>query len=89
MPRLLAGEHCNGVRTREPWNLSGMQKHINELKLIGAFYAIQSFAASSRVIAICIFLDNTTAVAYVNKCGGTKSVALSMAAKSLTDWCEE
>ncbi|XP_059352815.1 uncharacterized protein LOC132088282 [Daphnia carinata] len=83
------GACCNGVRTGGPWTLSDTSKHINELELIGAFYAIQSFTAASRDIAIRIFLDNTTAVAYINNCGGTKSIALSVTSKLLTDWCEE
>ncbi|KAI9554908.1 reverse transcriptase [Daphnia sinensis] len=82
------GACCNGVKTRGPWTLADTRKHINELELTGPFYAIQSYAAQSKDVAIRIYLDNTTAVAYINKCGGTRSVALTVAAKALTDWCE-
>ncbi|KZS06356.1 Uncharacterized protein APZ42_030218 [Daphnia magna] len=82
------GACCNGVKTRGPWTLADTRKHNNELELTGAFYAIQSYAAQSKDVAIRIYLDNTTVVAYINKCGGTRSVALTVAAKALTDWCE-
>lgn len=34
-------------------------------------------------------LDNTTAIAYINKGGGTRSIALTTIAKSLVKFCEE
>lgn len=83
------GAVCNGVTTRGPWMEEHRQKHINELELLGALYAIQAFAAGKKGIAVRIFLDNTTAVSYVNKCGGTRSVALTATAKMLSAWCEE
>jgi hypothetical protein len=64
-------------------------KHINELELLGAFFAIQAFAAKQAGMAIRIFLDNSTAVSYVNKCGETRSVALTATAKAISAWCEE
>jgi hypothetical protein len=35
-----------------------------------------------------LYLDNTTAVCYINKNGGTRSLALSSAAIRLTEFCE-
>jgi hypothetical protein len=83
------GAVCNGVTTRGPWTVQDMNKHINELELLGAFFAIQTFSAKTSNIAIRIFLDNSTAVSYVNKCGGTKSAALTNTAKAISAWCEE
>ena len=83
------GAFCNGIRTRGPWTTEDSLRHINELELLGALYAIQSFASASSKIAIRLFLDNATAVCYVNNCGGTKSSKLTSVAKSLALFCEE
>ncbi|KZS20378.1 Uncharacterized protein APZ42_012950 [Daphnia magna] len=82
------GAACNGVTTRGPWTLSDREKHINELELLGGLFAIQAFGANSSNVAISIFLNNPTAVSYVNKCGGTRSRALTATAKTMMDWCE-
>ena len=83
------GAVCNGVTTRGPWTLEDLGKHINELEILGAFYALQDFAANSLGIAIRIFLDNSTAVSYISKCGGTRLTALTATANALSAWCEE
>ncbi len=83
------GAVCNRVTARGPWTLQDLNKHINELELLGAFFAIQTFSAKAANIAIRIFLDNSTAVSYINKCGGTKSAALTTTAKAISAWCEE
>ena len=83
------GAFCNGIRTRGPWTTEDSLRHINELELLGALYTIQSFASASSKIAIRLFLDNATAVCYVNNCGGTKSSKLTSVAKSLALFCEE
>ena len=83
------GAVCNGITARGPWTLQDKDKHINELELLGAFFVIQAFAAKQAGMAIRIFLDNSTAVSYVNKCGGTRSVALTATAKAISTWCEE
>lgn len=82
------GAVCSGVTTRGPWTLNDKEKHINELELLGALYAIQAFGADSSNVAIRIYLDNSTAVSYVNKCGGTRSRVLTATAKTLAAWCE-
>ena len=82
------GACSNGLTTRGPWTKAERSLHINELELIGAFNAIKSFASSSRKIFIRIFLDNNTAVCYLNKHGGTKSRNLTAIAMKLSEWCE-
>jgi hypothetical protein len=82
------GAYCNNVRTRGSWTLEDTKRHINELEMLGALYAIQSFAAVSESIAIKIYLDNVTAVAYINHGGGTRSKALTQLSTTLTAWCE-
>ena len=78
----------NGIRAHGPWTASETSLHINELELQAAFNTIRTFAARSRDIAIRIHLDNTTAVCYINKGGGTRSKRLTDLAELLIAWCE-
>ncbi len=73
---------------RDPWSREKSTRHINELELLAAFNAIRSFASHSSKIAIRIFLDNATAVCYVNKGGGTRSRSLTILAQQIIGWCE-
>ena len=83
------GAVCDGSRTRGPWAAADLRRHINELELLAAFYALQVFTRFSRDINVTLFLDNSTAVAYINKCGGTRSRALSLIAADFVRWCED
>jgi hypothetical protein len=51
--------------------------HINSLELLGALYALQSFVKDSRGLSVKMYLDNSSAVCYINKGGGTKSAGLT------------
>jgi hypothetical protein len=78
------GAVCDGITTRGPWLKEDGSRHINELELMGALFALQTFTKDSANISVHLFLDNSTAVAYVNKCGGTRSGSLTaIAAKIL------
>jgi hypothetical protein len=67
------GGHCNGVTTRGPWGVDDQNRHINELELSAAFNCLKSFAPHATTISVLLYLDNATAVAYVNKKGGSRS----------------
>jgi hypothetical protein len=82
------GAVCDGVTTRGPWPPADSSRQINELELLGALYALQTFTSGPHGISIHLFLDNTTAVAYINKCGGTQSLSLSSISAQIVDWCE-
>ena len=82
------GACCDQAKTRGSWTVEDTAKHINELELLGAFYAVQAFAAHATDISVRLYLDNTTAISYINKWGGTKSVVLSDLALEFAGWCE-
>ncbi len=82
------GACSNGITARGPWTSVDRDRHINELELLGAFNAIQCFAQQSHDVFIRIFLDNNTAVCYLNKHGGTRSQNLTTIAKAISNWCE-
>ncbi len=83
------GAICDDVRTRGPWTAADRNRHINELEILGSFHAVKSFTGSSSKIAIKLYLDNSTAVCYINKGGGTRSIGLSILANLLNSFCEE
>jgi hypothetical protein len=82
------GAVCNGITARGPWSAEDASRHINELELLAAFFALQSFTASSSNIFISLQMDNSTAVCYVNRGGGTRSKSLSFLAGQISSWCE-
>lgn len=71
-----------------PWAGSDRLPHINELELLTAFYALKSLTAQSANLEINLILDNSTAVSYMNKRGGTRSRALCDISSSIVSWCE-
>ena len=82
------GAVCNGVTARGPWSAKDVSRHINELELLAAYFALQWFTASSANIVVSLQMDNSTAVCYVNKGGGTRSKSLSLLAGLISSWCE-
>ncbi|XP_045036842.1 uncharacterized protein LOC116935930 [Daphnia magna] len=82
------GAVCEGITTGMSWSDEEKNLHINELEMLGAFNAFMAFAGSRRNCTIELRLDNTTAVAYVNKEGGTRSASLNNLALDVARWCE-
>lgn len=82
------GATSGGVRTGGRWSTKDLQyyQHINQLELAAAFLALKSFwkAPCSSVL---LKLDNQTAVAYINKIGGTRSIKLNSIALEIWEWC--
>ena len=70
------GLTSDGVCSRGPWTGSDRLRHINELELLAAFYALKSLTAQSANLEINLILDNSTAVSYINKRRGTRSRAV-------------
>ena len=64
------GATCNGIRTRGPWSPQEQTLHINCLELLAATLAVQTFAKEKSGITILLKIDNTFAVAYINRMGG-------------------
>ncbi|KZS07420.1 Uncharacterized protein APZ42_028870 [Daphnia magna] len=56
---------------------------------MAAFNGLKCFAASAYQTSVEINIDNTTAVAYINKKGGTKSRPLCSVALEISSWCEK
>jgi hypothetical protein len=65
------GAVCNNVRTGGRWSQEEALCHINVLELKASFFALKIFCKDLRRITVRARLDNTTAIAYINKRGGT------------------
>jgi len=50
-------------------------------------FAVQAFAKDRRNVHIHLRMDNTSALAYVTKMGGTRSTRLTAVACQIWDWC--
>ena len=65
------GARQGEIRTGGRWSARETLNHINYLKLLAAFLAVQCFAKQKYNITILLKMDSVTAVTYVNKMGGT------------------
>ena len=81
------GATSEGVHTGGPWSPEESQWHINCLETLAAFHAVRCFVRDKKSITVLLRLDNTTAVAYVNKLGGTVSPRLNSIVRELWLWC--
>ena len=81
------GAACADESASGRWSPGELQYHINYLELLAAFHALQCFVFDSKSIHVRLALDNSTAVAYINSMGGTKSPELDSLSRSMWDWC--
>ena len=65
----------------------GGQFHINCQEALAAFHALKCFVRDRRSVSVLLRLDNTSAVSYVNKLGGTVSPRLNKIVRNLWLWC--
>ena len=78
-----------GQTSNGRWFQNENQTHINYRELLAAFFAIKSFCQNERNVVVKIFLDNTTAIAYINNMGGCKSIDCNRLAVDIWNWCLE
>ena len=81
------GASCGGQSANSQWSILEAHNHINYLELLAALYALQAFVPNLRDVHVRLKLDNSTAVAYVNKMGGIKSPSLNSLSRTLWEWC--
>ena len=78
---LNTGKEANGL-----WSKEETMLHINVLELMTAWFAIQTLVNVTTGAHVRFQMDNTTAVSYINKQGGTKSCQMVIIAKKIWDW---
>ena len=80
------GAICGSQRTGGQWSAMETSLHINAKELLAAFLALQTFARGLKDTHVCLRVDNTTAVYYINCMGGTHSSILLEIAKQVWEW---
>uniref|UniRef100_A0A2H1W6Z8 SFRICE_006226 n=1 Tax=Spodoptera frugiperda TaxID=7108 RepID=A0A2H1W6Z8_SPOFR len=80
---------CNGVRSHGHWNRNDIKYYINYLELLAAFIGLKTFASENSDCEILLRIDNTTAIAYINRMGGTRFPHLNNLARKLWQWCQK
>ena len=83
------GATYQGRSAQGTWSIKESAKHINVKELLGVLFGLQSFFSNSNNLYIMCRIDNTTAVSYINKQGGTKSWECLMVSKEVWRFCEE
>jgi len=82
------GAVCKEVTTGGPWSQVENTYHINYLEMLAAFLALQCFTKQSpRPLTVYLHMDNTAAISYLNRKGGTASPSLCKLAKQTWQWC--
>jgi hypothetical protein len=70
------------------WSKSEKELHINALEMIAILLSLQTFVKTERNITILLRVDSTSAISYVNRLGGCKSVELLEIARRIWQWAE-
>ena len=81
------GAACKEARTGGRWKETESELHINELEILAALFALKSFCSSMTNSHVNIYIDNTTAVAYINARGETQSLSCNKVARDIWTWC--
>jgi hypothetical protein len=82
------GAVCGTETTSGSWSIDEKDYHINFLELKAAFLGLQCFAKDLINCEVLLRVDNTTAVAYINKYGGIQFPHLNDIARQIWQWCE-
>lgn len=83
------GAHTDSDRTSGPWSSQEKRAHINVLELKAIYFGLKTLCSEARGKHIRVRSDNTTAVQYVNKMGGTRSIDCNLVAREIWLWCIE
>ena len=81
------GAHVNDITVAGTWPLTLQHSHINMLELLAVFHAVRAFQSVMTGKHVLLCTDNTTVACYVNKQGGARSPALSLATEDLLLFC--
>lgn len=82
------GAFCEGQVIYGHWNYHEKQFHINYLELLAVFNGLKTFAFNLSNCEILLRVDNSTAIAYINKMSGTKYEYLNDLTFKIWSWCE-
>lgn len=81
------GAHFESTSTGGCWLPTEATDHINCLELRAVWLGLQAFCSKCTDARIQLYIDNTTAVTYINKMGGSHSLACNKLARDIWLWC--
>lgn len=82
------GAVCNGQKTYGFWKNSESSWHLNRLELLAALFGLKSFMKKLHNCTILLRIDNTTAIAYINRMSGIQYPHLNNLARQIWQLCE-
>ena len=82
------GAQLGTLSAKGTWARCSRDLHINRLELKAVHQACLQFREHLTHKVTRVHIDNTTAVAYIRKEGGTRSSALTKDARKLLTWCD-
>lgn len=82
------GAFCNGRSTFGWWTEEDKFKHINFLELKAVLFGLQFFADNCTSCNLLLRIDNTTALAYINRMGSVQYPDLNIVSRKIWQWCE-
>ncbi|KAB0790851.1 hypothetical protein PPYR_15077, partial [Photinus pyralis] len=71
------------------WSEKELSHHINYLELLAAFHGLKKFAKNFKFCNCLLRIDNTTAVAYINKMGSIQYPHLNKLTREMWLWCKQ
>ena len=83
------GASCGPTQTGGTWNVREANLDINIQELIAAELAIKTFTKSAKVKSIHIQIDNTVALSYLVKMGGTGNMHMNAITKRIWNYLIE
>ena len=81
------GAKCVSETAGGRWPELEQEDHINCKEIKAGFFALRCFCAERTSVRVRLNMDNTTAVAYANATGGTKSLSCTTVARQMWIWC--
>lgn len=83
------GIFCGDQNSQGLWSPDESHLHINIFELLAAFFGLKCFAKTASNCQILLRIDNTTAIAYINRMGGIRFPKLAQLAREIWRWCED
>ena len=76
--------HASGI-----WSPTEAVESINFRELLAVLRALESFRDRLRSLQVALFCNNTAAISYLKKAGGTRSSSLNRLAQEILRLCED
>ena len=83
------GAAMGAMTVRGHWTEAEQEEHINVLELRAVLFAVQALCSAKSNMHLHIKADNITAVAHINKMGGTRSDRCVQVTTELWEFCLE